>query len=327
MINQAHPEKEAREAGDVKTYPCDEKLRKEILDLRGSNAWTNTSLAAQIGYTDAVVSQYLGVGGNRYSGNVKRVEKKFMEFLRDQRLSLDASVASIACDVSRQVEEAIEDIRTSKQIGAVLGEPGIGKSRGIHLYCANHELAIPLFVWYGERNASSTEECLFKSADVARVKRGGREAKMLAEKMAGSNRIIIVDDAHKLTCPALQLLYDFRDRTGLPIALFGDHRLIEKLRNDPQRLSRTGSVYTLKLKVTEDLIEHHIRQIIPDVNGELPALKKLCNTIAREAGHFRSVQMELARAVRLKKGCPDWSWCAAVRAAHTRLIRDYELAA
>ncbi|MDE2107059.1 MAG: AAA family ATPase [Patescibacteria group bacterium] len=300
-------------------------MRAEVLALRANGAESNSSIAAAIGYSDAVISQYLSPDGNLYGGNTRAVEKKLREWLRDRRLEMDTSVSTISCDVAEQVANAIEDIRTAKRIGVGIGAPGIGKSRGIQLYCADHELAISFNVWAGACNKSALEDLLFEAADVARSKSGINSARVLADKLRGTSRPVIVDDAHKLTCPALQLLYDLRDQTGIPIALFGDDRLIAKLQNDGQRLRRTGIVYRLKIKDSAPLVEHHIRQLIPDAGSEMSALKKLCAVVAEKTGHFGSVQMELALAVRLKKGNPDWSWCEAVRNAHRRLIRDYEL--
>ncbi len=309
----------------IKTFPCDEKLRGEILAMRHVGTWTNSAIAAQIGYSDSVVSQYLSEDGNIYSGQIKAVEKRLKEFLRDQRLLLDTSVPNLECEVSAQIDDAIEDIRTAKRIGVIIGAPGIGKSRGIQLYCADHDLAISFSVWSGACNKSSLEDLLFCAADVGRSESDGSPVQTLSKKLNGSNRPIIVDDAHKLTCPALQLLYDLRDQTGIPIALFGDERLIGKLRNDGQRLRRTGIVYRLKIREPAPLILHHIKSILPATDGEQSALEKLCASIAAQAGHFGSLQMELSLAVRLKKGCPDWSWCEAIKRAHQRLIRDYEL--
>lgn len=331
MNTSSHPETEER--GEPKprvqraVYTADEVLRAELRAFRDNSngQWNNTSIGSDIGYSGVVVGDYLGEYGNKYAGDTRGVERKVREFLRDQRLLLDTSVETIECEIAKQVANAIEDIRTAKLIGVIIGAPGIGKSRGIDLYCRTHERAIPFRAWTGEKSLSAAEECLFKAADVARSKRGVNEAKTLAGKLAGSSRPIIADDAHKLTCAALQLFYDLRDKTGSPIVLAGDERLIAKLKNDPQRLRRTGTVHRLKIKEPMPLIEHHIKQIIPDCNGELSALKALCKQIVEQPGHFGSVQMELCRAVRIKRAKADLSWCEAVRHAHRRLIRDYEL--
>jgi DNA transposition AAA+ family ATPase len=330
MNSNSHPEPDERQSAPKikKLHPCDEALRAELIALRDSNpkVWTPQAFAAATGYSVTVFHLYLDAQGNVYSGDTKAVEAKVAEFLRDQRLALDTSVDTIDWDGARQIADAIEDIRTAKRIGVVIAPPGFGKTRGIDLYCQSHTLAIPLHVWSGECNKSSVVSCLFRAAGIARSGKGENEAQTLARVLKDTTRTGLIDDAHKLTCQSLQLLYDLRDQTGMPFVLFGDNRLIAKLRNDPQRLRRTGVVYQLKLRNPEKLIDHHLRQILPgELDGELVALRKLCLQIAEQAGHFGSVQMELALAVRLKQGAPQWSWVECVKAAHTRLIRDYAL--
>ncbi len=324
FIENSHPEIEERTKAVRKSFPCDETLRAQLMDFRLQKPeWNNPAIAAEVGYNSAVISEYLNLDGNKYSGRVDRVERRIREFLRDQTLMLDTAVETILCEVAGQVSNAIEEIRTAKRIGVITGPPGIGKSRGTNLYCASHERAILFTACTWERNLNSAIECLLKAADVTRGK--NNPAKTISEKLKGSSRPILVDDAHKLTCAALQFFYDLRDATGSPIALIGDSRLEPKLASDGQRLRRTGVVFKLKIKNPKPLIEHHIRQLIPDAGGEMKDLMKLCEQIVAHDGLFGSVQMELSLAVRLKKGNEEWSWCEAVRCAHQRLIRNYVL--
>ena len=60
------------------------------------------------------------------------------------------------------------------------------------------------------------------------------------KNLRGSERLIIVDDAHKLTRPALQFFFDLHDATQCPIAFVGVFDLLLKLQDDPQRFSRVG---------------------------------------------------------------------------------------
>jgi DNA transposition AAA+ family ATPase len=318
--------------GTRDSYPCDEAFRQQLRkfrdDSRGTaEEWTNGRIAAGIGLSVRVISDYLNPDGNKYDGDTKRIERKLREWLRDIRLQLDSNIVTTACEIAEQIETAVEEIRTAKRMGVVIGEPGIGKTRGIELYCQTHELAIAFTTISWHRNTNSFANCLLKAADVTQSKRGLRDFESFVEKTIGMTRPILVDDAHKLTRGALQLAYDYRDQTGAPVCLFGDERLILKLKDDAQRLRRTGIVTRLKIKNPAPLIDHHIQSLIPDANGEAVSLRKLCTQIVAKPGHFGSLQMELALAVRMKKGAPDWSWAEAVKHAHKKLIRDYDFTA
>jgi DNA transposition AAA+ family ATPase len=316
----------------------DEGLRAELAALR-KEGWSNGRIAAAIGYSGSVISQYLADEGNKYAGDVDGLQGRIREFLRDRRISQDTGVTSLACEVSRQIEDAIEDARTGRKRVAIIGLPGIGKSRGVSLYVAKHSLAIAMLANSWSYDKWHAARILLKAADVTHTKHGLAEIAVLADKMHGSTRTIIVDDAHKLTRDALQLFYDFTDSTGMPMALLGTPELEAKLKDNGQRLRRTGNVYRLRVTSPDDLIQHHLEEMIPDGGGEeAEELHALCRKIVgKEVTHgspprktftvhpgaFGNLQMELALALRLKR--KDWSWCEAVQRAHRKLIRDYQL--
>ena len=326
--------------------PCDDKLRGELLAFRAENEdVSNSTLAAELGYSTSVVSQYCNAAGNLYPAP-REFEIAVREFLRDYRLKLDSGVETVPCDIARQIEDAIEEIRTSKKRGVILGPPGLGKTRGVALYVRTHQRAIAMLANAWSYDKWAAARILLKAADVTQTQGGLRAVQVLADKLRGSSRPIIVDDAHKLTRDALQLFYDFTDHTGMPLILTGTPELEAKLRDDGQRLRRTGLVYRLKVCEKDDfaaMVRHHVKSIVPEGGGEesreLLALCRKIVGVEREddvrgemrwrlepnAGAFGNLQMTLALAVRMKARRPKWSWCEAVKNAHKRQIRDYEL--
>lgn len=328
-----NPQTEAAE-GKTKTlrpvHPCDEALRNQLLALRDNSRGarepiTNSTFAAEMGYSSGAFSEYLNERGNLWK-NVAELERRIREWLRDRTIKLDTNIETISCDVADQMNDAFEDIRTARELGVIIGKPGIGKTRGTVVYLRDHELSILIECWLGMRSLNDVMIEIFKQAEVARPRRGKNPITHLFESMRGTSRLFIFDDAHKLSRMALQLIIDFRDKTGAPVALLGDERLLEKLRDDSQRLRRVGAVHYLKAKNPQEIIKHQIKSLIPETDGETKALALLCEQIAAREGVFGSVEKQLKRAIRLKKGEPKWSWTECVRHAHRRLIRDYELA-
>lgn len=316
----------AGKPGKIKLYGCDHEFRAHFLAWRAENTkWDDKRIASEIGRSPAMIYQYCHAAGCAYAGNVKGLEEKLAELMRDCHLELDTNISTIACDISAQIADAVEEIRTAKRIGVIIGEPGIGKTRGTHEYIRDHKLAILFGVNAWNKREADFASCLFKASDLEAPETGLRGMKELVNKMTGSGRSFLVDDAHKLTCAALQLAFDFRDASGSPIILLGDHRLVAKLKRDHQRLRRTGIVRYLKIQDATALINHHIDTFAPDCGSERKELAALCQQIVAGPGHFGSLQMELSVAARIKRGDAELSWCDCMRGAHARLIRDYEL--
>jgi DNA transposition AAA+ family ATPase len=155
----------------------------------------------------------------------------------------------------------------------------------------------------------------------------------MVNKLRGSDRLLIVDDAHKLTRPALQWFFDFHDATQVPVALVGTYELLDKLEDDTQRFSRVGYHEEIKhtdaggkLVVDRALVKHLVKQLVPAANGESESLCDLAEQVAEQHGHYRSVHKQLKLAIEIKAGSKaDITWVQAFRAAHTKLIRKYKL--
>lgn len=152
------------------------------------------------------------------------------------------------------------------------------------------------------------------------------------KKLRGSERLLMVDDAHFLHHTALQWWVHFHEATQCPLALAGTYDLLNKIEADPQIFSRVGLRFEIKkmddkghLLIDRALIRHLIQQLAPKVNGEMEELTDLCEQVAKEHGHYRSVHKQLKVAVEVKSGNAKLSYVAAFRAAHAMLVRNYNL--
>jgi DNA transposition AAA+ family ATPase len=147
-------------------------------------------------------------------------------------------------------------------------------------------------------------------------------------KVRGSDLPVLVDDAHKLSHPALSLLSTFQDKTKIPVVMVGTADLVKKMEADPQRFSRAGLKWLITDtgKTDKTLLLHMVRSIAKDVNGEMDDLLGLCQEVAAHHGHFRAVEKQLKLAGEVRRGSKSgMDWCKAFRAAHGHLHRLYEL--
>jgi DNA transposition AAA+ family ATPase len=224
---------------------------------------------------------------------------------------------------------AFEYIRKTNDMGVIVAESGEGKSRGIELIRKSNELAMLFHVraWSSDKN--SLQSALWDVIPHVGYDPQTKRASFLVTSLRGSDRPLIVDDAHKLTRPALHLLFDLYDETSIPICLIGTDELVLKLEDDPQRFSRVGIHWAIKPseKDRRKLIKHQIESIVDGVNGELQELIDLCERVCTQHGHFRSVekQLKLASEIKHGKAAKEMTWCQAFRQAHTLLLRQYQL--
>jgi len=311
-------------------FACNTLLRQKLIDMRDQDGspWSNAKFATKFGVNVSVVSQYLNERGCIYDGDIARLERSADDFLRNEERRRLSGIETAPCDIVDQMLTAFEYIRKTNDLGVIVAESGEGKTRGIELIQKSNVLAMLFHVraWSSDKN--SLQSALWDVIPHVGYDPQTKRASFLVTSLRGSDRPLIVDDAHKLTRPALHLLFDLYDETNIPICLIGTDELVLKLEDDPQRFSRVGIHWAVKPgeKDRRKLITHQIKSIAQDVNGELDELRDLCERVCTQHGHFRSVEKQLKLASEIKHGKnKDLTWCQAFRQAHTLLLRQYQL--
>lgn len=331
MHNASHPEDGKPE--DTRTL-VDELTRAQLREWRDSNTQqdgrphSNASVARKLGYSSAVVSQYLAEGGNCYTGDITKLQSKINDLLTNEARRRMSGVETTQCEAADEIRDALENIRKTNDVGAVVAVSGEGKTRGIEIYRKANPLAILFHVCSWARDLGSVEGALFEAVGRDGYDNRTKRAVFMVKKLRGTDRLIIVDDAHKLTRPALQWLFDFHEQTGCPIAFVGTLALDDLLEDDAQRFSRVGLHSEIKPTNSRKLIAHLVATLAPDANGETQQLIALCEVVAAQHGHYRSVHKQLKLAAELKEGSKGkLNWVTAFRGAHLKLIRKYQLGA
>lgn len=309
---------------------CNELLRSKLLELRDreSSPWSNSKIATRLGVSSGQVSQYLNERGCIYDGDIPGLERKIDDFLRNEERRRATGVVTTWCDPAEQMLKAFEYIRKTNDIGAIVAESGEGKTRGIDLIRETHPLAILFHVRAWSCDKNSLQSALWDVIPHVGYDSQQKRASFIVTSLRGSDRPLIVDDAHKLTRPALHLLFDLYEETNIPIALIGTEDILPKLEDDSQRFSRVGIHWPVKPdhKKGRKLLEHMVHNLCPKdtLNGDRDELLDLCEQVATQHGHFRSVEKQLKLAGELRS-TGKLTWPQAFRSAHTLLLRQYQL--
>ena len=310
----SHPEPEEREH----PAPTPDTLRDQVRALNLSNS----VIARAIGKSSGLISQWLN---SKYTGDNAAIEIAITEFLRDRNTARLSGVTTIETDVSRFLCRKLEEVRIARDLAVITGPAGVGKSRGLGLYLTTHVLAISFRVSGMHTGMSALADDLSRAADINRIKRGQRRWDVIVEKTTGSDRLLIVDDAHELGPRSLQCCVDYHEQTGNPVALLGLPKLKQRLLADARRSSRADEAPEIPLKDPRPIIEHLVNELAPGSNGDRETLIGLCLQVAAHDGCFRSVEKQLQLAGKYRRKRPDLPWPAAFHAAHKRLLRAYTL--
>lgn len=307
----------------VKTF--NEPLRQELDSYKQEMGITNGALSKQLGVSETAVVKYLG---GKPEGDVARFEARADSLMRNQLIRQNSKATLTETNVTSAMIGHFQTTQKTNDVSLVVGPSGIGKSCG----CAWHLHRNPIHILVQASVLQYSKQHVFaqvwKSAGPRSWKtKEGSQFSTLCKVLAGSDRQIIVDDAHRLTVSGLKAVFALHDATDCPVSLVAFEDDVEELvQQDGQLFSRIGLKTTLKLKSTTELATHLIAQFVPDSGEEL---LPLALQVIQEQGHGRALRKQLLLAREMKEAADGGrrriDWVTAFRAAHTRLIRPYSL--
>ncbi len=270
-----------------------EKL-KEFMQIKNYSART---IGKQIGYSASTITRY--INGN-YEGDVDKLEYALQAYLRRMEEIDEEGINEIMPFVPIENTQVIFTIaricHNEQEIGVVVGEAGTGKTRAIYEYAKQNPDVILI-----EADLSYTTKIFFKELHKKLGFDGNGSIYDLfcecVEKLKGSNRLIIVDEAENLPYRALDMMRRLYDKSNIGILLVGLPRLIANLRGKKgeykQLYSRVGLFNQIDNWDEEDT-KMVINKIYQDIN-----LTKIFHQLSK--GNGRKLEKLIKRTTKAAK--------------------------
>lgn len=330
-------EPEVATASRVKSI--DLELRQELEDFIARHRLGQKDVGAQIGYSPAQVNKYLA---KKFEGDVFKFEGAVREMMHLARVraSVQQSVPPFPTLATRQVANCLATLESKPMIGVITGDAGWGKTCGIQLHLA--EKITTLFV--SVNRCDGTGSAALVNALWSQIDQRGYKAKeesrggYLVRKLRGSNRMLVIDNAHRLSPTGRQWICDFHDATLCPVALVGNSGIVPAFQSDATQSSRVGFYSEVSLLKDEKdrnreselrpAVTQFLNAVWPAATGDL---MELALKVARGPGHLRALWHQLSVAMRFveqsakREGSAPMPPADAFRAAHTKLVRNYSL--
>lgn len=277
-----------------------QRLRAHMADTGRSQV----TVSKAVGLSNTVISTYLT--GN-YKGNIPDTEAKIVQYLEDQaqrasRIEISGEVVQTKALV--HITAALDSAARDEDMIVVTGPSGAGKTTTLKLYARQHTAAILI-----EADPGYTSVALFAElCDKLGLPAKGSLHDLLqrvVEKLSGSGRLIIIDEAEQLPYRALEMIRRVHDKAGVPVALIGMPRLKKNLQGDQNHYAQLWSRVGLHRAV--DLLTAQDEAIFVRTRlGEVP--DAVFQRIRKESRHNARVLVKLMK------------WCLELcRANHCEL--------
>ena len=196
-----------------------------------------------------------------YKGNNTELTEKIKNFIqREKARRTTWQLPIVEISTMQYVREIAQLCHTRGRIGVCVGSAGLGKTVAAKEYIKQYPDAILI-----ESNYSYTaRSLLLELHKVLGLSCKGSAYNLMeevVEKMTGSGRLIIIDEAENLRREALELTRRIHDKTGVGLLLIGREVLLQNLRGRQNQYDQLYSRVMYR-KNLEGLVKNDITNII-----------------------------------------------------------------
>lgn len=202
---------------------------------RGEN-YSYADLARELGYAEnsSLMSQYFA---GKYAGDMVKLERRIEEFLR-REVELETLIEESAFEeerfrfvetsVFKRLNEAAKMCQLRGQIGRLTGDSGRGKTRAVLEYQKRDSGVIVIQAHKYFTAKEVFREIAYKCGIEPR---GTIHTLMLGivEKLKGTRRLIIIDEAEHLNANTLDEIRQLNDRAGVGVLYVGTEKFKSKI--------------------------------------------------------------------------------------------------
>lgn len=273
-------------------------------------------------FSTTAVSRYKN---GKPEGNVRALEIAVSDLLLAESRREYSRTDLLETSVTREME--MEFHRTSRlgKVGMIFAAPGTGKTWGIRLWKLRHPgtPVVELDVSCGSEHGLKRR--LFNAIDSRDWRPGTPVWDYLFDRFRLMPRLVIIDNAHRMTARCQAMVFDFHDATGCPIVLVGEPKIEQMVRREVFQMRRVQSICRPVLTDARAVATKMAARFFPH---PAEGLIDMAEKVASKPGHLGNLTVQLFRAAELIEAAPKGQKPSpekAFRMAHATLLRDYDL--
>ena len=243
-------------------------FKHKIIKYLEEKSESQNELSKKIGISASALSLYL-------KGEYKTPEaleikiSAFFELLETAKSYKTQKPEFMETSISKAIINAFTYCHLQKSMGIVYGDAGIGKTMSINEYARTHPEAVVI-----RASIAISKQLAFMKAISRKLKcSSGRRLDEIyldiVEKLTGSEKIIIIDEAQHLNYSVLEGLRDIFDESGVPIVLVGNKEVYSKLLGKGEAaFAQLFSRNAIRKELTTNHVKKDdIKLIFPDLDS------------------------------------------------------------
>lgn len=229
---------------------------------------SQSAMAKKLDTSISYLSQYL----NDKHPYAEKFEDKLKEFfaMAESQAGSTKKPEFVPTTVSNLIMDGLGYAHIQKIMGVMDGDAGIGKTWSIRQYEKQHTEAVVLSIDYPLSKPMGFLKALARELRVPELRRQDDLYTAIVERLKGSEKILIIDEAQHLPYSSLEIIRGIHDAAEIAVVLVGNHEVYDKLLGRGaaafaqlySRIAIRKSMKTTDIKMTD------IERIFPDIEDE-----------------------------------------------------------
>ncbi len=246
-----------------------EIIKLKIMQYIKESGKSQTAVSKELGVSTAMLSTYLS---GTYAGNPETLEGKAEEFfsLREKALVAAKAPEYVDTSISKQVYDTISYCHINRCIGTIVGDAGIGKTKGAKKYASDYSEVIYITASKACKSLKDMYRMLARKLRISENRNLFDMQIDIRSKLDGSNKVIIIDEAQHLSLTSIDGIRYFNDEdeSGLQpvgIVLIGNHELRTKMmgKYENSLAQLFNRVQMQRLIFTSNVQDEDIKKLFP----------------------------------------------------------------
>ncbi|EIR3453845.1 AAA family ATPase [Salmonella enterica] len=265
---------------------------KDVMDTHG---YSQGQVARAIGRSSAAINQYVQ---GKYNGDIADMEERIGHFLRrvrEKQNALRIDERFVSTPTASKGLEVLSYAHLESEICVLYGAAGLGKTMILKEYARRDDAVIFIEADPGFTARTLLEELCGR----LRLSKNGNIHALIevcVEKLKGSGRLLVIDEAELLPYRALEVIRRLHDKAGIGVVLAGMPRLITNLKGKRGEYAQLYSRVALALDLGNALARQDFDQIAVDLMPEAEDRKISDALYEQSKGNARRL-FKMARGV------------------------------
>ncbi|EEH5174194.1 AAA family ATPase [Salmonella enterica] len=265
---------------------------KDVMDTHG---YSQGQVARAIGRSVTAMNQYVQ---GKYNGDIADMEERIANFIRrvrEKQNALRIDERFVSTPTARKGLEVLAYAHQECEICVLYGAAGLGKTMTLKEYARRDDAVIFIEADPGYTARTLLEELCGR---LKQNKNGNIHTliDLCVEKLKGTGRLLIIDEAELLPYRALEVIRRLHDKAGIGVVMAGMPRLITNLKGKRGEFAQLYSRVALALDMGNALEREDFDQIAVDLMPEAEDQKIRNALYDQSKGNARRL-FKLARGV------------------------------